>query len=599
MVDSQGKPTSPVRLSSFEGGYFAGIHPEARTGSLYGFLLNGDRRLLPDPASRFQPQGPHGPSQVIDPTAFQWTDQEWRGLQMKGQILYELHLGTFTSEGTWSAAQQQLPELAELGITAIEVMPVADFAGEFGWGYDGVNLFAPCRLYGTPEDMRRFVNAAHHVGIGVILDVVYNHFGPDGNYLEQFASEYFTSDNNDWGRAINFDRRGSPAVREFFIANAAYWIDEFHLDGLRLDATQDIHDSSEDHILAAITRAVQQAGCNRSTIVVAENEPQDARLVRRAQEGGYGLQGIWNDDFHHTALVALTGRSEAYFSDYGGRPQEFISAVKQGFLYQGQHYAWQGNGRGTPTRGLPPEAFITFIQNHDQVANTGTGLRCHQRSSPGIYRALTALMLLGPNTPMLFQGQEFAASSPFLFFADHHPELAQAVRSGRAKFLSQFPSLATPEMQARLADPADRQTFLQCKLNFQERVNHAAAYAMHKDLLRLRRDDPVFRAQKPGAVDGAVLGEQAFVLRFLDGEQEDDRLLIVNLGSDLPLVSAPEPLLAPPRKKCWEMFWSSNDPKYGGSGASSIDMAGQWQIPGQAAVVLRPGNPPASDSPQN
>ena len=262
-------------------------------------------RVISGPASRFQPCGPHGPSQVIDPDIFDWHDSQWHGVPLVGQVIYEMHLGTFTSEGTWEAASRELPELAKVGITVIEIMPIADFPGRFGWGYDGVNLFAPTRLYGTPDDCRRFVDRAHALGLGVILDVVYNHLGPDGNYLVRFSPEYFSSRyTTDWGEAINFDDEHAGPVREFFLANAAYWIDEFHLDGLRLDATQNIYDSSSDHILAAVARAVRQAAHGRATLLIAENEPQQTHLVRPPAQGGYGLDALWNDDFHHSAMVA-------------------------------------------------------------------------------------------------------------------------------------------------------------------------------------------------------------------------------------------------------------------------------------------------------
>jgi maltooligosyltrehalose trehalohydrolase len=491
-----------------------------------------------------------------------------------------MHVGTFTPEGTWEAASRELPELARLGITVIEMMPIAEFPGRFGWGYDGVDLFAPCHLYGEPDDLRRFLDRAHAAGLGVILDVVYNHFGPDGNYLRQYADAYFTDRyENDWGDAIDFE---PGPVREFFFANAGYWTDEFHFDGLRLDATQDIHDASDDHILAAIGRRAREAARGRSIYLVAENEPQETRLVR-----GFGLDALWNDDFHHTAIVALTGRNEAYYTDYLGTAQELVSAVKYGYLYQGQRYSWQKKRRGAPGLDLPPPAFVSYIQNHDQIANSGRGARCHLLSSPGRFRAMTTLLLLAPATPMLFQGQEFCASAPFLYFADHEPELARNVSQGRMEFLAQFPSLKSPEMRACIPDPHEPSTFEICRLDLSERASHAPCYALHRDLLRLRREDPVFRAQGAGGLDGSVLTPEAFVLRFFS--QGDDRLLIVNLGRDLHLVPAPEPLLAPPEGACWEVVWSSEDPRYGGCGAPPPeDREGGWRLPGQAAVVLRP-----------
>jgi maltooligosyltrehalose trehalohydrolase len=582
-----GAPAFPLKPE--EHGYFSGLVDAAGAGTRYRYRLDGGE-AFPDPASRFQPEGPHGPSEVIDPSRYRWKDESWRGLALPGQVLYEMHIGTFTLEGTWTAAARELAALADLGVTVVEVMPIGDFAGRFGWGYDGVALFAPTRLYGTPDDLRGFVDDAHGLGLAVILDVVYNHLGPDGNYLSQFANAYFTDRHQtDWGEALDFDGPQSGPVREFFVANAGYWIDEFHLDGLRLDATQNIYDRSKDHVLAAVTRRVRQAARGRSTIVVGENEPQDVTLIRPPDDGGYGLDALWNDDLHHSAMVALTGRSEAYYTDYRGSAQELLSALKHGFLYQGQHYTWQGQRRGTPTFGLPRTAFVSFLQNHDQVANSGRGQRCHEISSPGDLRALTALVLLGPGTPMLFQGQEFAASAPFLYFADHKADVAGLVRKGRRKFLQQFPSLADPAWNGRLPDPAAAATFQECKLDHAERTQgrHAEMLRLHGDLLTLRREDPVFQRQGAGGLEGAVLAPEAFVARFF-GLEGDDRLLFVNLGRDLRLDPAPEPLLAPPVLRQWQLEWSSESPLYGGPATPPVvEDRGRFRIPGHAAVVLR------------
>jgi maltooligosyltrehalose trehalohydrolase len=582
-----GKPVA-VELDSEPGGYRSGWVPEAGAGTLYRFRLDDCDYLYPDPASRYQPQGPHGPSQVIDPDAFPWSDAAWKGAGIDGQIVYEMHVGTFTPEGTWEAATRQLPELARIGITVLEVMPVSEFPGRFGWGYDGVDLFAPTRLYGDPDDFRRFVDQSHSLGLAVILDVVYNHLGPDGNYLGQFSQDYFTSRyENEWGDAINFDGDNSGPVREFFVANAGYWIDEFHLDGLRLDATQSIHDGSPEHVLAEITRRVRAAARGRATILVGENEPQHVKMVRPLDQGGYGLDALWNDDFHHTAHVALTARNEAYYTDYLGTPQEMVSAMKYGFLYQGQRYRWQKKRRGTPTFGLKPATFVIFLQNHDQVANSERGLRHSELTSPGRHRAMTALMLLGPGTPMLFQGQEFRASSPFVYFADHEPNLAKLVARGRARFLAQFPSINTPEMRSRLPDPTDPAVFERCKLNLSERETHAEDYLLHQHLIVLRRKDPVFSLQGGKGLDGAVMGPEAFLLRFF-GDTGDDRLLLVNLGRDLHFDPAPEPLLAPPEGSAWAVLWSSESPDYGGRGQPPVDTREGWRIPGESAVVLAP-----------
>ena len=576
-----------VALTPERDGYHAASVPGLTAGARYTYRLDGSRGY-PDPASRFQPEGPHGPSEVVDPGRYRWTDERWPGVAREGQVLYEMHVGTFTTAGTWEAASRELPELARTGITAVEVLPVADFVGDFGWGYDGVNLFAPTRLYGRPDDFRAFVDRAHAVGLGVILDVVYNHLGPDGNYLGQFALDYVSARHRtDWGQAINFDGERSGPVRELFVANAGYWIEEFHLDGLRLDATQDIHDDSPEHVLIAIARRARERAGPRRVFLVAENEPQDARLVRPVEAGGYGLDALWNDDFHHSAMVAMTGRAEAYYQDYAGTPQELVSAIKRGTLYQGQRYAWQDKARGSPTWGLTPGTFVNFLQNHDQVANSLAGLRAHRLTSPGRYRALTALLLLAPATPMLFQGQEFAASSPFLFFADLPAELAKVTRAGRAEFLAQFPSLAGPEAQAALPDPADRLTFERSKLDLTERERHGAAYALHVDLLRRRREDPAFRARGAGGLDGAVLGAEAFALRFRDpGPDAADRLLCVNLGRDQTLPAIAEPLLAPPERARWALLWSSEAIRYGGSGTPELDPATGWHLPAHAALVF-------------
>jgi maltooligosyltrehalose trehalohydrolase len=501
-------------------------------------------------------------------------------------VIYEMHIGTFTREGTFRAATEQLPELKRLGITMLEVMPLADFSGKFGWGYDGVDLFAPTRLYGNSDDVRAFVNRAHELGLMVILDVVYNHVGPDGNYLKEFSKDYFSTKYScEWGEALNFDGENSGPVREFFISNARYWIDEFHFDGLRLDATQQIFDASEKYILAEISAAARAAGSGRSIYIVGENEPQHTKLVRAVESGGSGLDALWNDDYHHSAIVAATGNTEAYYTDYHGAAQEFISAFKYGYLFQGQWYKWQKKRRGTPTFDLSAKNFVVFLQNHDQVANSLRGARLHQITGPGKLKALTAMTLLGPSTPMLFQGEEFAASTPFLFFADHHPELRKLVRKGRGEFLRQFRSIACDECQSLLVDPGDEQVFLRCKLDFQERERNAPIYKLHHDLLQLRRQDQTI--SDPEFVDGAVLRSDAFVLRYFS-TVGDDRLLLINLGPGLYLNPAPEPLLAPLEDHGWRTLWSSESPDYGGCGTPPLETQANWIIPGQAAILMEP-----------
>jgi len=587
----EGSARSEIALSAEGNGYFSGSATGLGAGGRYWFRLDDQKKLYPDPASRFQPEGPSGPSEVIEPRAFEWTDLDWRGVSPRGQVIYELHVGTFTAEGTYAAAAERLESLSQLGVTILEIMPLADGPGRFGWGYDGVNLWAPNRLYGRPDDLRRFVAAAHAVGVGVILDVVYNHIGPNENYLGCFSSAYFTDRyKNEWGDAINFDGNNATPSREFFIENAGYWIDEFHLDGLRLDATQAMFDSSADHILAAIGRRVRSAAKGRGTYIVAENEPQETRLVRSPEgppsERGFGLDALWNDDFHHTALVALTGHNEAYYTDYRGAPQELLSAIRWGFLFQGQHYKWQKRRRGTASLDLPAESFVLYLENHDQVANSGHGARLSTLTAPDKLRAMTALLLLAPGTPMLFQGQEFGSTRPFAYFADHDDELARAVAKGRREFLAQFPSLADRDAQQRIPDPAAPDTFASCKLDWSERGRNGHIWDLHRDLLRLRREDPAFSAQDLTRLFTAVLGAEAMVLRYRCAS--GDRLLLVNLGSDLHLDVAPEPLLAPPRGDSWRTLWSSEDPRYGGRGRAAVEADDGFHLPGHAAVVLAP-----------
>lgn len=552
----------------------------AKEGTLYYYRLSGSSKYYADPASRYQPFGSEGPSCVMHRT-FKWTDMLWKGVTPHGHIAYEMHIGTFTEEGTYSAASRHIEYLKDLGITLIEIMPVNDFPGHFGWGYDGVNLYAPCHLYGTPDQLKTFINKAHHHGIGVLLDVVYNHLGPEGNHLLEFSSEYLsTIHDSEWGRAINFDH---PISKEFFLTNAHYWIEEFHFDGLRVDATPWFFCSGPVHILQELTQVIKKAGGKRKTISVGENEPQDTKLLRPYKEGGYGFDILWNDDFHHTAYVRLTGKREAYYTDYLGSPQEFISALKYGFLYQGQFYAWQNKRRGTPHFHIPHHAMMVFLENHDQVANSGYGVRLHLKSEPGNYKALTALFLLGPNTPLIFQGQEFHSSKPFLYFADHSPMLSSLVGKGRKKELSQFPRLSTAEARKALSAPENPLTFTQCKLDHSEREKNAKFLQFYKDLIRLKKHDPVF-SDHTVHIDGAVLGTDAFLIRYFS-QEHGDRLLIINLGPDLHLNPSPEPLLAAGKDQEFRIMWSSESYEYNGEGTPPINIP-YWKILGHSAIVL-------------
>lgn len=573
-----------------EAGYFSGLVPIATAGMRYRYRLdNGD--AYPDPCSRYQPEGPHGPSLIVDPSTYEWRTPSGVGVRMPGQVIYELHVGTFTPEGTLDAAIGQLDELKECGITLVELMPLAEFPGRWNWGYDGVDLFAPAHVYGDQHALKRFVDAAHARGLGVILDVVYNHFGPDGNYLSVYSDQYVTDRHpNEWGQAINYDGPGSAGVRDFVVQNACYWITEFRLDGLRLDAVHAIYDDSPLHVLGELSQQTRAAAGERSIVLIAECESQLIKTVRPIDEGGWGLDGVWSDDFHHVCRVAMTGRSEAYYTDFRGTAQELLSVIKRGFVYQGQRHDWSKKARGTAVKDEPAHAFVFYLQNHDQVANHLHGDRIHALASPARYRALVALMLLAPETPLLFMGQEFAASSPFLFFADHHSDLAAKVYEGRKKFLSEFPEYATPEAQRAVPDPAAESTFAQSRLDLSERLRHAAAYRLHKDLLTLRREDRVLARQDRAILDGAVLGPQALVLRYCS-PTDDDRLLVVNLGADLNFVPAPEPLLAPVAEGAWALQWSSDHPRYDGPGIVNPLTDAGWRIRAATATLFRATKP--------
>lgn len=562
-------------------GYFSILLPNISQRLLYGFKLDDSKNCFPDPASRFQPQGIDGFSKIIDCLDYKWNDSQWKGISRDNRVIYEMHVGTFTPEGTWEAARKQLHELADLGVTVIELLPVAEFEGRFNWGYDGIFQFAPSHRYGTPDDLRAFIDQAHKCGIGVILDVVYNHLGSGSSFFKEFSPYYFTDRyKNEWGAAINFDGPQSGSVREYFLSNAEYWAREYHFDGFRIDATQQIFDASEKNIIKEIVERVRSQDEEKSFFIIAENECQDSALFHE-----YGIDAVWSDDFHRSATVALTGHAEAYYSDYRALPQEFISAAKYGYLYQGQYYTWQKKTRGTPSLDLPIDYFIHYLQNHDQIANTLRGLRMHEICDPSLYRAFTLLLLLGPQIPLLFQGQEFCSSSPFYFFTDKNEAKAVRAAKGRKMFLSQFPSIAAANGPL-VPHPGDVEAFLKCKLNFEERLSNQPSYLFHKHLLSIRRNDPVFRAEERKGIDGEVVGQSAFLLRYFAKTSSQDRLLIVNMGNDLLLDPNPYPLSAPPKGCEWKEIIGSEDPSFGGNSTFSLKMKEIVAIPGHAAFFV-------------
>ncbi|TCL66311.1 alpha-amylase family glycosyl hydrolase [Rhizobium sp. BK251] len=570
-------------------GYFSAEIEGLTAGALYWIRLD-DSNLLADPASRFQPEGPSGPSMVIDPHSFSWSDGEWEGVR-GNLVLYEMHIGTFTKGGTWATAKTRLRNLQEVGATCLEIMPINEFEGEFGWGYDGILLYAPTRLYGAPDDVRDFVNEAHCLGMSVILDVVYNHFG-HGDRFTEFTPCYFTDlHSNEWGKSINFDGPDCNGVREYVSKNAAYWVDEYHFDGLRIDATQALFDSGTEHILAVIAKEARAAARGRTIYLVGESEPQETRIVRSEQAGGYGLDALWNDDFHHSALAALTGRHSAYLHDHRGSAQELVSTAKYGFQFQGQRYDWQDGPRGGPSLDLEAANFVHFLENHDQIANSGTGARLAALASPARVRAMTALHLLGPQTPMLFQGQEFGATTPFYYFADRDGDIARSVRKGRIDFLRQFPNLTDEKLITCMPDPCDRRTFESAKLDWAQWREDGVSFVLHRDLLALRRNEATFAAQasaRRGALDGSVLSQSALLLRYFAQSPKNERLLVFNFGTALDIDSVPDPLFAPPAGLQWQLLWSSEDPVYGGGGRRPYDFHARWILDADIALVLGP-----------
>jgi maltooligosyltrehalose trehalohydrolase len=486
--DGQAAGTHP--LAKVAGGLYETWVERAAAGNRYAYRLDHDE--LPDPASRFQPDGVHAASQVIDPSTFHWTDQRWRLRPLQDLIIYELHVGTFSPEGTFAGVQARLPYLRDLGITAIELMPVADFAGARNWGYDGVALFAPSRAYGTPDDLRRLVDAAHRHGLAVILDVVYNHLGPEGAYLSRYSHRYFTERHGTpWGPAVNLDGEGSEFVREFIIDNALHWVREYHVDGLRLDATHALIDETTRHIFAELAHQVRETP-GREVILHAEDERNLAVIVQAPEEGGWGLDGVWADDFHHVVRRLLAGDQHGYFADFKGTTDELARTIRQGWLYTGQHSAHHKRARGTDPDAVPMYRFVVCIQNHDQVGNRATGDRLHHRIHPAAWRAASTVLLMAPMTPLLFMGQEWATSSPFQYFTDLAPELGRLVTEGRRTEFAAFPEFAEPALRARIPDPQAPSTFERSKLNWAEQADgeHARSIALYRALIALRRDEP-------------------------------------------------------------------------------------------------------------
>jgi maltooligosyltrehalose trehalohydrolase len=558
-------PAAVHRLTGEPDGYHSALVPGLAAGARYRYRLDGDA-TYPDPASRSQPEGVHGHSEVVDPDAFTWTDAGWAGLDPAGLVIYELHVGTFTGAGTFDAAVERLDHLARLGVTAIELMPVAEFSGTRNWGYDGVGLFAPESAYGGPEGLRRLVDAAHRRGLGVILDVVYNHLGPEGNYLPAVTGGRFFTDRHHtpWGDAINYDGPDSGPVRSFVLANALYWAREYHVDGLRLDATHAIVDDSPVHLLEEIAARLHALEPRR--VVIAEDDRRDARLVRPRGHGGYGLDAAWADDLHHQLRRLTAGDHEGYFARFGGTVPEVVDTLRRGWSYD------------DGARALPPSAFVHCIQNHDQVGNRALGERLNHQVAPPVYRALSALLMLSPYTPLLWMGQEWAASTPFQYFTDHPESLGRLVTEGRRREFRRFSAFSDPAARERIPDPQAEETFVRSKLRWEEtgRMPHRGMLALYRELLALRRSEPALRRPDRDGMTVTAAGARGLTLRR-EAPGGAAILLVVNLGGalELPLDDRP-----------WSPLLATEDARFGGE--DTVRLAGGSALLGTpGALVLR------------
>ncbi|CAN5488727.1 malto-oligosyltrehalose trehalohydrolase [soil metagenome] len=564
VVDEKGNLLRVIPLQPEGNGYFSAIDEAGRAGDRYQYRF-AESRGWPDPASRFQPDGVHGPSLVVDPTRYEWGDHAWSAAPYSELIIYELHVGTFTADGIFRSAIERLDHVVALGVTAIELMQLGDFSGGRNWGYDGVMPYAPSRAYGAPDDLRALVDAAHARGLAVILDVVYNHLGPDGNYTGVYHNEYVDEQlHTPWGAALNYSAAGA---RAFFAENAPYWMREFHIDGFRLDATHEIADSSRPHILAEIAEAVHSLG----GFVIAEDDRNHAGLLRLARAGGFGFDGAWGDDFHHVVRVMLTNDREGYYANYDGTTDELAQTLTHGWLYRGQTQRTSGKPRGDDPAELDPPQFVFCISNHDQVGNRAFGERLGHLVSPAAYRAASALLCLVPQTPMLFMGQEWSASTPFQYFTDHNPELGRLVTQGRRKEFGHFAAFRDPAVLAMIPDPQAATTFADSKLRWDELRDekHAQVLLLYREFLGLRRTHPVFRTRSRDKFIAAEIGPSLVALLFGETGRYDLAVVIDLLGGH----SMPDLELArvtPGEARDWHPLLSSNEARFGGDGSMSF-----------------------------
>ena len=553
-----------VPMQRDERGYFETVVTGVVPRSRYRYVLDGGKER-PDPASRFQSDGVHGPSVVVDPTSFRWTDMGWKGMPLDTYIIYELHVGTFTREGTFEAIIPHLSYLRDtVGITAIELMPVAEFPGRRNWGYDGVHPFAPQSSYGGPQGMKRLVDACHAAGLAVILDVVYNHLGPEGNYLNDFGPYFTDRYRTPWGSAINYDGPDSDEVRQYVVDNALYWVTEYHVDGLRLDAIHGIFDFSAQHVLKDLASAVhsQAQRLGREVNVIAESDLNDARVIDPPSVGGYGLDGQWNDDFHHALRVVVAGERKGYYEDFHGL-SDLAAAVRNGFVYSARYSAHRRRRHGNSSRHCQPSQFVVFSQNHDQIGNRAVGDRLSTQLPWDALKAIRALVLLSPNIPLLFMGEEYGETAPFQYFIEHgDPDLVEAVRQGRRREFAHFGW--NPE---DIPDPQDSATFERSRLN-RERLDdrQAALLRWTKELIRLRRGEPAL-----GAGDGKVRRHQVWTFEaehvlvvHRSAEEGSASLLVLGFNKSPVTVKLSEP------QGKWRLRLNASSKEFGGAGQDSM-----------------------------
>jgi maltooligosyltrehalose trehalohydrolase len=579
VVIESGSAFGEHRMSPEGDGGFSTHVATAAAGDRYRLRMD-DGDPLPDPASRFQPDGVHGPSEIVDPGAFAWSDGAWRGIDPATAVFYELHVGTFTPEGTFAGAALKLRYLKDLGVTVVELMPLADFPGNRNWGYDGVSLFAPARCYGRPDDLRRFVDEAHRIGLAVHLDVVYNHLGPDGAYMRRFAPDYFTDRHpSPWGDGVNVDGDGSPMVRRYIIENALHWIAEYHVDGLRLDATHALRDDGPTPIVAALVDAVREHA-PAHVMVVAEDHRNLAEMVRERRIGGWGLDGVWADDFHHIMRRILAGDEEGYYEDFRDSVGDLAVTVARGWFYTGQVSRHLGVCRGSDPRGVPLHKFVICLQNHDQIGNRAFGDRLSHRIDAARYRAATAVLLLAPETPLLFMGQEWAASTPFLYFTDHGPELGEQVVHGRRREFERFSDFRDPDMRKRIPSPQAADTFAASRLKWDEpsRSPHRGILALHKRLLQLRMGRRPWGSDADAGFCADALDADTILLRHPPWASS---LWVVARLRGSGHVTLP----APPARA--SVVLTTEDAEFAGDARPEVDVQnGRIHFPHPAAVVF-------------